>query len=232
MVLAAGLGTRMRPLTDSMPKPLIKVAGSALIDRGLDRLAAAGVKKAVVNVHYLAGQVDAHVRHRTAPNVVISDERAQLLETGGGLAKALPLLGPDPFFLLNSDSFFTEHGCDNLGRLAAAFDPAVMDLILLLADPHTSIGYDGAGDFHVDPAGRLARRGSGPGPALVYTGTAIIHPRLFEGAPEGAFSLNILFDQAIGEGRLFGLPLDGTWFHIGTPAAIEEAEAVLSRLVA
>ncbi len=232
MVLAAGLGTRMRPLTDTRPKPLVPVAGKALLDHGLDRLAAAGVDTAVVNVHYLAEQIIAHVAGRQAPRIVISDERDRLLETGGGVVRALPLLGPAPFFLLNADSFWVETGAPALAALAAAWDPAAMDALLLLARPAGATGYDGPGDFAMDAAGRLRRRGAAPRAPYVYTGAGILAPALFAGAPEGAFSLNLLFDRAIAAGRLHGVVLDGTWCHVGTPGAIAAAEAALAAAAA
>ena len=231
MVLAAGLGTRMRPLTLTRPKPLISVAGTPLIDRGLDRLADAGVETAVVNVHHMAEQIEDHLRTRTTPRIVFSDERDQLLETGGGVAKALPLLGSAPFFLLNSDSFYVEDGSNNLNRLAARWDDTAMDILLLLAEKARSFGYDGKGDFCRAPSGRLKRRPATASTALVYTGVGILHPRLFGGAPKGAFSLNVLFDAAIAAGRLYGELLAGTWIHVGTPEAIGSAETVVDKLL-
>jgi MurNAc alpha-1-phosphate uridylyltransferase len=224
MVLAAGLGKRMRPLTATMPKPLIEVNGKALIDHGLDRLERAGVSRVVVNVHYLPDLIRAHLARRRRPEIVISDERAKLLDTGGGIRRALPELGPDPFYLLNSDSFWIEGARANLDWLAAGWDGRRMDVLLLLAPTVRSIGYHGRGDFRMDPAGRLYRRGEREVVPFAYAGAAIINPRLFEGAPEGAFSLNLLFDRAIEAGRLFGVRMDGTWLHVGTPEAIAEAE--------
>jgi len=228
MVLAAGLGKRMRPLTDHRPKPLISVAGIPLIDRGLDQLAAANIDRAVVNVHYLAALIETHLAARRKPEILISDERQALLETGGGMAKALPLLGDEPFVLLNSDSFWQDVGEPSLQSLIDRWDDVRMDILLLLADPVTSIGFDGAGDFHLDAAGRLSRRSDDRQTAWVYTGVAIVHPRCFADAPDGAFSFNLQFDAAISRGRLFGQVLDGTWYHVGTPAAISEAEAALA----
>src|SRR5205085_7371807 len=193
MVLAAGLGKRMRPLTDTVPKPLVKVAGRALIDYTLDRLADAGVETAVVNVHYFADTIEKHVKSRTRPKIVISDERAELLDTGGGVVKALPLLGDAPFFHVNSDTIWIEGVTPNLGRLAAMFDPAAMDAVMLLAATATSIGYDGRGDFSMAPDGRLTRRGEREVVPFVYAGAAILSPGLFADAPQGAFSLNRLF---------------------------------------
>jgi len=224
MVLAAGIGKRMRPLTVTVPKPLIEVAGRALIDHSLDRLERAGVERVVVNVHYLADLVCARLRRRKRPEIVISDERAKLLDTGGGIAKALPLLGDQPFYLLNSDSFWIEGARPNLDWLAAAWDDARMDALLMLAPTVKSIGYHDRGDFRMDPAGKLYRRGEREVVPFAYAGAAILHPRLFDGCPSGAFSLNRLFDKAIEAERLAGMRMDGLWLHVGTPEAIAEAE--------
>jgi MurNAc alpha-1-phosphate uridylyltransferase len=228
MVLAAGFGQRMRPLTDKMPKPLVKVAGKALLDHVLDRLADAGVKRAVVNVHYLADQIESHVAARTAPKITISDERAALLDTGGGVVKALPLLGDAPFFHINSDTIWIDGVQPNLTRLAEAFDPATMDALLLLAPGAGSIGYAGRGDFTMAPDGRLTTRPERDVAPFVYAGAAILSPRLFGGAPQGAFSLTRLFANAIEAGRLHGVRLEGLWMHVGTPEAIAEAEDAIS----
>lgn len=227
MVLAAGFGERMRPLTDTMPKPLVKVSGRALIDYVLDKLAEAGVGTAVVNVHYLADQIEAHVAGRKAPRVVISDERDRLLDTGGGAVKALPLLGREPFFLINSDSIWLDGTRGNLERLAAAFDPARMDVLLLLAPAATSIGYAGRGDFAMAADGRLRPRAEREVTPFVYAGAAIFSPALFEDAPQGPFSLNRLFVKAAEAERLYGLRLDGVWMHVGTPDAIALAERAI-----
>jgi MurNAc alpha-1-phosphate uridylyltransferase len=232
MVLAAGFGTRMRPLTDKRPKPLVEVAGKALLDHMLDRLAAAAVEMAVVNVHYLADQIERHVAGRTKPHVVFSDERAQILGTGGGVTKALPQLGDSPFFHVNSDSIWIEGVSPNLGRLAAAFDPAAMDALLLLAPTAGSIGYAGRGDFMMAPDGVLTRRQERDIAPFVYAGAAILSPAMFDGAPQGAFSLNILLDKAAAAGRLHGLRLDGLWMHVGTPEAILESEAAIRKSTA
>ena len=198
MVLAAGLGTRMRPVTDALPKPLVQVGGRALVDHALDRLAEAGVASAIVNVHYLADLIEAHVRPRRRPTVAVSDERGALLETGGGIRKALPLLGGDPFLVLNSDSLWIEGGgTPNLLRLQGAWRPERMDILLLVAETAKSLGYQGRGDFSLDPEGRLQRRGERPSVAFVYAGVAILKPQLFADTPDGAFSLNLLFDRAI-----------------------------------
>jgi MurNAc alpha-1-phosphate uridylyltransferase len=224
MVLAAGIGKRMRPLTATVPKPLIEVAGRALIDHNLDRLEHAGVEAAVVNVHYLADLMRAHVARRRKPAVIISDERAKLLDTGGGIAKALPHFDGEAFYLMNSDSFWIEGPRPNLDWLAGAWDEASMDAVLLLASTVRSVGYGGRGDFRMDPAGRLSRRAEREVAPFAYAGAAILHPRLFEGCPSGPFSLNLLFDKAIEAGRLFGVRMDGFWLHVGTPEAIGEAE--------
>ncbi|MFH6784204.1 MULTISPECIES: nucleotidyltransferase family protein [Methylobacterium] len=224
-VLAAGLGKRMRPITATTPKPLVEVAGKSLVDYALDRIAQAGIPEAVVNVHYLADLMEAHlVRRRSAPLITISDERETLLETGGGVKKALRHLGPAPFMVLNSDSFWLEGPQPNLGRLVAAWDPERMDMLLLLASAATSLGYDGPGDFHMDGEGRLTRRAEREVSPFVYAGVAILKPDLFADTPDGAFSLNLLFDRAIAAERLFGLRLDGQWLHVGTPEALREAE--------
>jgi MurNAc alpha-1-phosphate uridylyltransferase len=228
MVLAAGLGERMRPLTDRMPKPLVPVAGKALIDHVLDRLAAAGVERAVVNVHYLADMIERHLKSHTKPQIVISDEREKLLNTGGGVVKALAALGREPFFHVNSDTIWIDGVKPNLERLAEAFDPTTMDALLLLAPVSTSIGYPGRGDFTMAPNGRLTRRGERDIAPFVYAGAAILRPELFKDAPDGAFSLTTLFQRAEAAGRLHGLRLEGVWMHVGTPEAIKEAEAAIT----
>lgn len=228
MVLAAGLGQRMRPITDTLPKPLVQIGGKAMLDHALDRLAQAGVGEAVVNVHHLADRIESHLAGRTSPRITISDERAQLLETGGGVKKALPLLGERPFFHVNSDSLWSETGRSNLLAMTERWDGAEMDMLLLLARREGSIGFDGAGDFFRDEAGRLTRRGAAASAPYVYAGVAILKPTLFSDTPEGPFSLNLLFDRAIAAGRLFGLVLEGQWLHVGTPAAIAPAEAAFA----
>lgn len=225
MVLAAGLGQRMRPITDTLPKPLVRIGGKAMLDHALDRLAEAGVQRAVVNVHHLADQIERHLAGRTAPAIVISDERDRLLETGGGVTRALPLLGAEPFLHLNSDSLWIEGPRPTLAAMADAWEPARMDMLLLLADRARSLGYDGRGDFRMDGEGRLTRRPAGEDADHVFAGVAIIKPGLFADAPAGPWSLNRLFDRLIPEGRLRGLPLDGQWLHVGTPESIAPAEA-------
>jgi N-acetyl-alpha-D-muramate 1-phosphate uridylyltransferase len=227
MVLAAGLGERMRPLTNGVPKPLVKVAGKALIDYVLDRLAEAGVDVAIVNVHYLADAVERHVRGRRSPHITISDERSLLLGTGGGVVKALPELGAAPFYHVNSDSIWLDGAESNLRRLAAAFDPARMDALLMLAPSTGSIGYAGRGDFAIESDARLRRRGDSEIVACVYAGAAILSPTLFSSPPQGAFSLNLMFDRAENAKRLYGLRLQGAWMHVGTPEAIAMAEAAI-----
>jgi N-acetyl-alpha-D-muramate 1-phosphate uridylyltransferase len=227
MVLAAGLGVRMKPVTDTIPKPLVAVGGKALIDHVLDRLADCGVERAIVNVHYLADVLERHLAGRRAPAITVSDERGVLLETGGGVVKALPLLGSEPFFNVNSDSIWIDGVKPNLARLADAFDPERMDALLLLAATATSIGYAGRGDYAMAPDGRLSRRGERDVVPFVYSGAAIFAPALFADAPQGAFSLTRLFNRAEEQGRLHGLRLEGVWMHVGTPAAITAAEAAL-----
>jgi len=227
MVLAAGLGTRMRPLSDGTPKPLLKLAGRTLLDHALDRLAEAGIERAVVNVHYCADQIEAQLGGRTAPEILISDERDAILETGGGVLKALPHLGPGPFIVHNSDTVWSEAGRQNLSMLMNVWQPARMEALLLLAHRDSSIGYTGRGDFHMEGLGRLKRRTLGEEATYVFAGVSIIEPRLFEGIADQAFSLNVIFDRATAKNTLFGVVLDGTWMHVGTPQALSEAESHL-----
>jgi MurNAc alpha-1-phosphate uridylyltransferase len=229
MVLAAGFGKRMLPLTKDMPKPMVKVNGVTLIDRVLDRLAAAGAKRAVVNVHYCGNVLVEHLKDRASPKIEISDERDALLDTGGGVVRALPLLGEKPFFLVNSDTIWIEGTAPNLSRLAEAYDEARMDALLLLAPAAGAVGYAGPGDFSMSSEGLLAKRGERQVAPFVYAGAAILHPRLFEGAPQGGFSLLRSFEKAEDGGRLFGLRLDGMWMHVGTPDAIPAAEDAIRR---
>jgi MurNAc alpha-1-phosphate uridylyltransferase len=227
MILAAGLGTRMRPLTDGTPKPLVTVAGKALINHVLDRLAAAGVETAVVNVHHFADQIEKHLEPRRVPKVTISDERDGLLGTGGGIVKALPQLGDQPFFHVNSDTIWIDGVKPNLERLADAFDPGRMDALLLLAATATSVGYSGRGDYTMASDGRLSARDEREVAPFVYSGVAILSPALFSGAPRGAFALTQLFRRAAEADRLHGLRLEGVWMHVGTPDAIAAAEAAI-----
>lgn len=228
MVLAAGIGQRMRPITDSLPKPLVRIGGKAMLDHALDRLAEVGVTEAIVNVHHLAEQIEAHLAERTHPQIIISDERDELLETGGGVKKALPLLGAEPFFHVNSDSLWSETGISNIAALARAWTPAEMDMLMLLARREDSVGFDGAGDFFQDADGRLTRRGQAPTAPVVYAGVIIMKPEIFADTPEGSFSLNLLFDRLIARKRLFGHVLQGQWLHVGTPEAIAPAEAAFA----
>jgi MurNAc alpha-1-phosphate uridylyltransferase len=230
IVLAAGLGTRMRPYNGHIPKPLVTVGGKSLIDYGLDRLADAGVERAVVNVHHLADAVERHLAPRQRPRIVISDERAELLGTGGGIAKALPQLGDAPFFLVNSDTLWLDGVKPNFARLAEAFDVAAMDALLLLAPTTDSIGYSGRGDYMMLSDGRLQRRAEHEVAPFIYAGAAILTPALFAGASAGAFPLTRLFDRAGHSGRLFGLRLEGVWMHVGTPEAVAAAETALAAM--
>jgi N-acetyl-alpha-D-muramate 1-phosphate uridylyltransferase len=232
MVLAAGMGVRMRPLTDKIPKPLVAVAGRPLIDHVLDRLAEAGVDTAVVNVHHLADQIERHLAGRQTPRIVISDERSELLDTGGGVVKALPVLSSAPFFHLNADTIWIDGVRPNLLRLGGMFEPNRMDALLLLAATSTSVGYAGRGDFTMAPDGRLTRRPERDVAPFVYAGAAILSPTMFSTTPSGAFSLNLLFDRAIKAGRLYGLRLEGVWMHVGTPEAIAAAETAIFASVA
>ncbi|MEZ5872961.1 MAG: nucleotidyltransferase family protein [Nitratireductor sp.] len=232
MVLAAGLGKRMLPITETLPKPLVRVHGKSLLDHGLDALARAGVSEAVVNIHYLADLVEAHVAGRTSPKVILSDERDALLDSGGGVVRALPHLGNEPFFVLNADSFWIEGYRPNLINLARHFNPQTMDIMLLVSTMGSAIGYDGRGDFTMDPCGVLTRRDERSVAPFAYAGAAIMKPELFVDAPDGAFSLNRIFDKALERGRLFGLRLEGLWLHVGTPAAIREAEDAIARSAA
>jgi N-acetyl-alpha-D-muramate 1-phosphate uridylyltransferase len=227
IVLAAGFGTRMRPITDRLPKPLVQVGGKALIDYALDRLADAGVEQTVVNVHYMAEELEKHLAGCRRPRIIISDERDELLGTGGGVVRALKQLGDAPFFYMNSDTLWIDGVKSNLPRLAVAFDPAEMDALLLLAPTTTSIGYDERGDFSMSADGRLRRRAERQVVPFAYASAALLSPALFKGAPKGAFPLTVLFDRAAEQGRLHGLRLDGIWMHVGTPEAVAAAEAAM-----
>lgn len=229
MVLAAGLGKRMRPLTATQPKPLVRVAGKSLIDYSLDHLEDAGIAHAVVNVHYLADALEGHLEARKAgPSVSLSDERECLLETGGGMVKALPLL-PDPFFCLNSDNIWLDGPRNVFAELTSAWDAERMDALLLLVPHARAVNYRGKGDFHLDPLGRVSRRRSGRVAPFIYSGIQLVSHRLVREAPEGAFSTNVLWNRAIEEGRLFGVSHTGLWFEVGEPAAIAPTEAWLTR---
>jgi N-acetyl-alpha-D-muramate 1-phosphate uridylyltransferase len=226
MVLAAGFGTRMRPLTDTTPKPLIKVAGKPIIEYGMENLRAGKVSRAVVNAHYLSDQIVDWSKTVEVPSIVISDETDAILDTGGGIARALPLLGGDPFFVLNSDSFWIDEGVPALQRLRDAWTDK-MDCLLLLCDPKKTTGYDGDGDFVIDQNGRLTPQTSN---ALTYIGGYLVHPRLFENAPTGKFSMWRMWEKAIVTKSFYGLAHQGHWLHVGTPEAISEAEQRLSRM--
>jgi N-acetyl-alpha-D-muramate 1-phosphate uridylyltransferase len=227
MVLAAGRGERMRPLTLKVPKPLVELAGRPLIDHVLDKLAGAGVETAVVNVHYLPDLLEENLgrREQTSPAIVISDERDVLLDTGGGAKRALPLLGPGPFFIHNADTVWSEGPIPELKRMLRLWDPAIMDCLLLLAPLSSSIGYHGKGDFAMAPDGRLTRRGERQIVPFAFAGASLCDARLFADSPDGAFSLNLLWDRALAAERLYGMRLDGRWMHVGTPEALAEAES-------
>ena len=224
MILAAGLGTRMRPLTDTIPKPLVRLNKRALIDHVLDRLATEGIKRAVVNVHHHADKLEAHLKSRKSPEIAISDERGVLLDTGGGVVRALPLIGDRPFLIHNSDSVWIEGLGSNLARLVSSWDEVRMDSIMLLAPTTGSLGYEWPGDFQMDANGRLTRQSGQRLAPFVFAGVSIIHPCMFKGEEERRFSLNHVWDRAIAAGRLYGIRLDGLWMHVGTPEALAEAE--------
>lgn len=229
MLMAAGMGKRMRPLTATRPKPLVKVAGKALIDHALDRLEAGGITRMVINVHYLADTVAAHVKARKSPmEILISDERAKLLETGGGLMKAAPLLGDQPFVCANSDNIWIDGPRDSVRLLSSLWDDERMDALLLLVSHARAHCHSGPGDFHMDPAGRISRRRSGRVAPFVFTGVQIMSPRLLRDPPGDAFSTNVFWDRAIAAGRLYGVSHQGMWFDVGTPSAIPVAEAVIT----
>ena len=229
MVMAAGLGKRMRPLTATRPKPLVEVAGKPLLDHVFDRLRSAGIKRAVVNVHYLADALEAHLKRKVNDiEITVSDERNKLLETGGGLVKALPLIGDERFLVVNSDNFWVDGPIDAIHLLASRWDEEKMDALLLVVPLARANCHNGRGDFHMDPVGRLSRRKPGRIAPFVYTGIQLVSRRLFENAPEGAFSTNLLWTRAIETGRCFGLAHQGLWFDVGTPAAIAKTEALLA----
>jgi MurNAc alpha-1-phosphate uridylyltransferase len=232
MVLAAGLGTRMRPLTNDRPKALVEVGGKALIDHMLDRLGDAGVETAVVNVHWFAERLEGHLaERRRAPEIVISDERRELLETGGGLKKARKLVGDEPIFVANIDSVWLDRG-DALSQLAALWDPERMDAALLLARRDQSIGFEGAGDFFLGEDGRLTFRGDAPSSPYAYMGVHITKPQIVDNEPKGPFSLARVWRRLAEEGRLFGTCLDGFWMHVGDPVTRNAAEEKLAETVA
>jgi N-acetyl-alpha-D-muramate 1-phosphate uridylyltransferase len=232
MVLAAGLGTRLRPITDTMPKPLVPVAGKPMIDYALDALADAGVTHAVVNVHHFADRMEAHLGAYPRLTITISDERAALMNSGGGLAKGLKLLPPGPLFVMNADLFWVGETPDepsNLEKLAAFFDPDRMDMALLCVPLERTTGHNGKKDFQLDADGRLSRYLDGDDNPVVYAGAIVLQSSLLDDAPDDAFNLNIYFDKAIERGRLFGMMISGEWITVGTPEALPLAEAVIAR---
>lgn len=231
MVFAAGLGQRMRPITATLPKPLVKVRGRALIDHCLDRLAEDGVETAIVNVHWLAGQIEAHLAGRERPRIVVSDEGGRLLDQGGAIKRVLPLLGEAPFLVCNTDAFWIEGPRSNIARLAASFDPEAMDIALLVAASATSVGVDWPGDFTMARDGRLEPRKDRYVAPFVYTGVGILKPGLFAGESRDVFRLAPFFHAAAARGRLYGVRLDGLWVHVGRPEAIAEAEAAIERSI-
>ncbi len=231
MVFAAGLGQRMRPISETLPKPLIKVGGRTLIDHCLDRLAADGVETAIVNVHWLADRIEAHLARRERPRIVVSDERDKLLDQGGGIKRALPLIGDQPFLVCNTDAFWIEGPRSNVARLADAFDPETMDIALLVAAAAGAVGVDWPGDFTMTREGRLESREPRHVAPFVYTGVGILKPELFAGAPGDVFRLAPYFHAAAAKGRLYGVRLDGLWLHVGRPESIAEAEKAIERSI-
>lgn len=233
MVLSAGLGTRMAPINGgTLPKPLVRLGGRALIDHVLDRHVEAGIARAVINVHHKADLIEAHLEERRAPHIEISDERDRLLDTGGGVKRALPRLGAGPFLIHNSDSVWIEGIGSNLARLSEAWDGERMDCLMLLALTSQSLGYSGRGDFAFEADGRIRRRVEQEIVPFAFAGVSLAHSRLFDGCPDGAFSLNKVWDKAIAAGRAFGLRLEGTWMHVGTPEALAQAEQRLAQTAA
>ena len=228
MTLAAGFGKRMRPLTDDRPKPMVELDGRPMIDHVLARLAKVGVEQVIVNLHYQADVLENHLQQRqSAPKILFSNERDEILDTGGGIKQALPLIGDQPFWLHNSDSVWIESETDNLARMLERYDPDKMDCLMLLASAKTSIGYDGQGDFFIEQGGRLRRRTGHEISPHVFTGVSILHPRLFEPSPDHAFSINILWDRAIEQGRVYGLAFEGIWMHVGDPQSLKQAEKAI-----
>jgi MurNAc alpha-1-phosphate uridylyltransferase len=229
MVFAAGLGTRMRPITETLPKPLVEVHGRTLIDYCLDRLAENGVERAIVNVHWLADQIEAHLAKRKAPKIIISDERSTLLDQGGGIKRALPLIGDDPFLICNTDAFWIEGPRSNIARLARSFDPETMDILLLVAAGAGAVGVDWPGDFVMTHDGRLQSREPRHVAPFVYTGVGIVKPQLFASETVEVFRLAPFFHTAAAKGRLYGVRLDGLWVHVGRPESIAEADTAIDR---
>lgn len=227
MLLAAGLGTRMKPLTDTLPKPLIEIGGRTLVDRVLDKLVAQGVTRAVVNVHYLADLMEAHLKQRKDVEIIISDERDTLLETGGGVIKALPLIGKEPFFVVNTDVTWATPGDTTFSDMAEAYDPGEMDALLLLADMGATLGFRGPGDFFLGHDGHVQRRGDKPSAPYVFAGTHITHAGVLGGYDAKPFSANIYWTAMGRAGRLYGTVMSPFWMHVGDPAGRDEAEARL-----
>ena len=230
MLLAAGLGTRMRPLSGAVPKPLLEVGGRTMLDRTLDKAVEAGVTRAVVNTHHLAAQIERLLTSRTAPEEIVISHEAELLDTGGGVLNALDALGPDPFFVLNGDTVWEDGPTPALRRLAAAWDPAAMDALLLVHPTVAAAGYAGDGDFFMDIEGRLHRRCEAEIAPFVFTGSQILSPALFDGLEPGAFSLNRVYDRALERGRLFGIRHDGAWYHVGTPDSFERVSRLYAHI--
>ncbi|MCF6320818.1 MAG: nucleotidyltransferase family protein [Rhizobiaceae bacterium] len=228
MILAAGLGTRMLPLTRHIPKPLIEINGRSLIDYKLEAARRVGVKTAVVNVHYLADKIEEHLAFCDNPQIILSDEREKLLDSGGGIQKALPHFADEPFFVLNSDVFWHGDKIPALSQLSKYWDGDKMDILMALAHREKAIGFYGAGDFFNDGDNRLTRRGENKTAPFAFAGDYIVHPRIFQNAPKEPFSANLLYDQAIAKGRLFGVPLEGLWLHVGTPQSIGEAQRAIA----
>ena len=228
MTLAAGFGKRMRPLTNDRPKPMVELDGKPMIDHVLARLASAGIERTIVNLHYQADVLEQYLTLRNEePAILFSNERDEILDTGGGIKRALALIGDQPFLLHNSDSVWIETNTNNLAALVAQYDPDKMDALLLMAPIDTSLGYTGAGDFFIEDQGRLRRRGPNEVSPNVFTGVSILHPRVFDDSPDGPFSINLLWDRAIAQGRVYGIPFEGQWMHVGTPDALIEAQKVL-----
>jgi len=230
MVLAAGLGKRMRPITLNTPKPLIEVAGRNLLDRALDRMEEVAMEEAVVNIHYLGDRIERHLtKNRDNPKITISDETDELLETGGGVKKALPHFKNEPFLVMNSDAMTLNGPEMALDRLAEQWDPKKMDALLLVSFTVDAYGYEGRGDFSIDPAGKVTRRSEGQVAPYLFTGTQILKPDVFEDTPDGPFSLNLIYDRLIEQERLYAVVHDGEWFHVGTPDGLDQAEAFMSQ---
>ncbi len=228
MILAAGFGKRMRPITDTLPKPLVQVAGRALLDRALDHFETAGISKVVVNSHYLGDQIRDHLAPRNSPDIILSPE-SEILETGGGVLHALDQLGDAPFVAANSDALWGDGPTPALSRMRDVWDDTRMDALLLLHSTVNAVGYVGRGDFFMEPDGALTRRQEGGVAPFLFTGIQILHPRCFDGEAPGKFSLNRIYDKALAAGRLFGLRHDGDWYHVGTPEGLAEVETIFRR---